>query len=157
MKFTKIKQQLGRESGFTLVEMIIIIGIIGVLSTIAIPALQDMNARYKAKGAARQVFSDLQMARLNAMKSKGKWQVKFTGNEYRIIDNTGSVIKSFDIGASYRGITIDSTGLGGNAQFNASGTAKSGNVVIFNTLRSHKLCINSNTGNIRITSGTSAC
>lgn len=63
-----MNKSLQNNNGFTLIELLIIISIVGVLMVIASMAMKDMYASYKIKGLARQVFSNLQYARLVAIK-----------------------------------------------------------------------------------------
>ncbi len=54
--------------GFTLVEALIVIAIIGILSAIAVPSYQDMIERNQLKQAAEGLKSDMQFARTEALK-----------------------------------------------------------------------------------------
>jgi len=76
--------------GMTLVELIIIVVIIGIMSALAIPLL-GLTPRSRLKAAARNVISDLQVARINAIRDGVRWRVSFdTGKrEYSISRWTG--------------------------------------------------------------------
>jgi type IV fimbrial biogenesis protein FimT len=75
MKHTvKIRE---KESGFSLLELLIIIVIIAILAAIAIPAFSAWLPNYRLRQAARDVYSNLQRAKVNAIKSNSEWRVYF--------------------------------------------------------------------------------
>lgn len=57
MKFSAIKQ-----SGFSLVELLIVIGTITILSSIAVPALRAYQPNLKLQAESRQLTADLRLA-----------------------------------------------------------------------------------------------
>jgi Tfp pilus assembly protein FimT len=63
--------------GFTLVELLTVIGIITVLCLIAIPTYTAWLPNYRLKQAARDLYSNLQRAKMGAIKANESWGVKF--------------------------------------------------------------------------------
>jgi type IV fimbrial biogenesis protein FimT len=57
-----------KNSGFTLLEIIIVIAIIGIISALAVPSYRDMIERNRLKQVAEALKSDLQFARTEAIK-----------------------------------------------------------------------------------------
>lgn len=68
----------GRERGFSLIELLIVLAILGVLLGIAIPALGTYAQESRLNKAAREVKANIQLARLKAVTSN--FRVVFTYN-----------------------------------------------------------------------------
>ena len=66
-----------RESGFTLLEVVAAIGILAILTAVAIPTFSSWLPNYRLKSAARDLYSDMQMAKLGAIKNNTNWAVVF--------------------------------------------------------------------------------
>jgi type IV fimbrial biogenesis protein FimT len=77
---------LRKNSGFTLWEMMTAIGIIAVISTIAMPNFLGWIPKYRLGSATRDLLSALQYARLTAVKHNVDVQVKFYPDQdnYRV-------------------------------------------------------------------------
>lgn len=65
------------EKGFSMFELIIVIMIISILTSIAIPLFSKMNANMRLGGSAREIHSILQQARLRAAKEQAFVVVDF--------------------------------------------------------------------------------
>ena len=71
------------EAGFSFVELMVVIAIAGVLSAIAVPNLLRSLPEKRLKAAARNLYADMQRARLLAVKKNKKIPVRFVGEEER--------------------------------------------------------------------------
>lgn len=68
-------------AGFTLLEAMIVVAILGILSAIAIPSFQDTIERSRLKQAVEGLKSDMQFARTEAIKRSQNVHVsRSTGN-----------------------------------------------------------------------------
>ncbi len=79
------------EAGFTFLELATIVIIMAVLATIAIPTFSVWMPNYRLRGAARDLYSNLQMAKLGAVKQNKEWAVVFNqgAGEYYVCSDDG--------------------------------------------------------------------
>ena len=122
-----------RQSGFTLIEMMIVIAVFAIVAAIAIPNFMSLLPGMRLNGAARQVMGDLMAARMNAVKQNNEFKVFFNSpgaNQYQILDDddndgtadTGEAITTpaKNIQDNYPDVTVSSTN---NPIFFPRGTA----------------------------------
>ncbi|MBN1625938.1 MAG: prepilin-type N-terminal cleavage/methylation domain-containing protein [Deltaproteobacteria bacterium] len=88
-------------AGFTLIEMFVAMAILAIVAGFAIPAFSMWLPNYRLKSAAREVFSNMQLAKLEAVKTNSLCAVTVstTGNTYSLpsktvsLDDYGSGVK----------------------------------------------------------------
>jgi type IV fimbrial biogenesis protein FimT len=66
-----------KDSGLTLVELLVALGVVVVVANIAAPRFVDWLGNYRLKRAARELYSCMQWAKLGAIKSNADWAVVF--------------------------------------------------------------------------------
>jgi len=74
-----------------MIEVLIVIVILSILLSIAIPGYSRWLPNYRLKGAARDFYSSLQIAKSGAIRDRVDWAVDFPGgNVYRVVARYGS-------------------------------------------------------------------
>ena len=150
-----------KNSGFTLYELLAVIGIMAVLSAITIPNFIGWLPKYRLASAARNLLSAMQYARLMAVKENINILVNFDpgNNNYRIFadydsdNNQDADEPTIRRGKMPAGVSITGTNFAGDRlKFNSRGLAAGtgGTISIANNLNDlSKIRIN-RTGNCRI-------
>ena len=88
-----------KQNGFTIYELLTVIGIIAILGTIAIPNMISMRSEAKLRGASNNLRADLQMAKLRALREKAIVALVFTANGYRIFLDNGASAGDWNLDA----------------------------------------------------------
>ncbi|MBP2682147.1 MAG: hypothetical protein H6Q79_186 [Deltaproteobacteria bacterium] len=74
--------------GFTLVEVLVALSIVGILAMLATGTFQRMMEKYRVEGETKQIFADLMDARGRAMQRNRSFFVQITGNGYSTHEDT---------------------------------------------------------------------
>jgi type IV fimbrial biogenesis protein FimT len=87
-----IRQLVNQQKGFTLIELIIVMGIMGILATIAAPSFQNYIRNQNLKTAARGITSDFFATREKALSENVRYRITFdqASNSYTIARGTYS-------------------------------------------------------------------
>jgi len=90
-----------RIGGFTMVEVVIVVLIVGVLAALAIPVSTGILTRMKVSSAADQIVTALQLARSRAMSDQSQRcgvYFNFTSRAYSIFFDTSPKNGDYDAG-----------------------------------------------------------
>jgi type II secretory pathway pseudopilin PulG len=83
------------EAGFTLIDMIVTIGVLAVLAAVAVPSLANVSDRMRLGQGQREVERELQTARLKAVTANRRMRIRFncpTARQYRLVEVIGTAV-----------------------------------------------------------------
>ncbi|MEJ2234172.1 MAG: GspH/FimT family pseudopilin [Syntrophobacterales bacterium] len=64
------RSYLCRNLGFTTIELIVTVGVIAALAAVSVPVFRNFSPSYNAKHAARNIVSQMQLARVHAIRNR---------------------------------------------------------------------------------------
>jgi type IV fimbrial biogenesis protein FimT len=132
-------------TGFSLVELIVVIALIAIVAAFAVPVWQNYSANSNLKAAARELMADLSNARQRAVEENlDVYRLTFNpvGNSYALSrTDTGVTLWTKSVADFGSGISIDGANPpnfsgGAVVSFRKRGTLSAGNVTLRNGLGS---------------------
>ncbi len=123
---------LRKNAGFSLTELMVIIGIIGIIAGIAMPNLIGWLPKYRMGSAAREILGTLEFARLTAVKRNAATLVTLDyANDLVRITVGATTVRTIRMPAGIDLKEPASPSIGASFNFNGQGMAdKSGEVLI---------------------------
>jgi prepilin-type N-terminal cleavage/methylation domain-containing protein len=79
---------LAARRGFTLVEILITIAILGILLLIGVSNFRGLNEKYKVEAETKQLYADIMDARGRAMQRNRASFVQINGSDYQTYEDT---------------------------------------------------------------------
>lgn len=149
-----------RSQGFSILELIVILSLLGLFLAISVPNFADWLHTYRLKTAAYTLANHLRQARLSAVYEGVSYQLqikdKNQGNFYQVVQDPGGVNRVLDsigqviLDAEYKEIFIVSTPSSGKITFTPKGGASTGTIILQNSKGEQRKVIVNNTGRVKI-------
>jgi len=117
------------ERGFTVVELITVVGIMMVVTAIATPSFYYWLPKYRLSAGARQIAADLHLARMKAISQNTSYRLRFTApNIYEMQKDDGGFAVAPGHGSVTlpEGITVTNGIPFNTSEFQSRGTADTG-------------------------------
>jgi Tfp pilus assembly protein FimT len=124
-----------KKAGFTLTELVIIIALLGLLTAVGVPSFLSWLPKYRLKSAARDLYSNLQLAKMAAIKTNQKCRVNYRVNpdQYTVsLLNKTVMLKDYGSGVKFDGPNKKTFAVD-TITFNSRGTSNAGYAYLSNS------------------------
>jgi type IV fimbrial biogenesis protein FimT len=92
MKTVLKRGYLCRNLGFTTVELMVTVGVVVALAAVSLPIFHNFSPSYNAKHAARNIVSQMQLARVHAIRNRVTTVAVFYPKDFTVADKANSFL-----------------------------------------------------------------
>jgi type IV fimbrial biogenesis protein FimT len=92
MKTVLKRGYLCRNLGFTTVELVVTVGVVVALAAVSLPIFHNFSPSYNAKHAARNIVSQMQLARVHAIRNRVTTVAVFYPKDFTVADKANSFL-----------------------------------------------------------------
>jgi len=79
------------DRGFSLIELIVVVGLLGLIVLVGMPALDDWLERYRVRTAAQNLAANMQLQRMRAVSRNRQHRITFNAvdSQYTLFESDG--------------------------------------------------------------------
>ena len=125
-----------KNSGFTLIELLVVIVVIGIFVAIGVPNFMSWLPKYRLKSAARDLYSNMQLAKMTAVKSNTNCSITYSTDPDQYV-LSGGLSKTVVLGDYGSGVNFNGPGnetfAVATITFNSRGTSNAGYAYLSNS------------------------
>lgn len=93
-----------KQYGFTAIELLVVISLIGIMSAVVMPNLLTWIPKYRLKSAVRDLYSNMQLAKMAAIKNSSTCTITYSGtpDTYTISGAMTATVNLADYGSGVK-------------------------------------------------------
>lgn len=103
---TRVRQNAKHTSGFTLIELMIVLAIIGIIAVVGVPKFQAIKNQYRLEASAQAVIAELKYAQQLAKDQRRKTYVVLNTNNVQVMQVLNGNYQMLDVKEFDTGVTF---------------------------------------------------
>ena len=123
---------MGSADGFSFVELLVTVSIMGIMSGLALPNLNALKVRVQTDLFAKELASELRWARQWAISKQDRVRLVFDQERQAIVAQVGSDrVPHHELSYQHKGLEVDEPSAGPDVVFHPSGRSATATTIQF--------------------------